>query len=226
MIRLSKEEVDMRQFVTRKFVSCGCAPSVETIAEELSTDIDSVKCTLSSLANNKALVLHPHNSEVWIAHPFSASPNSFWIKSLSSNKGWWSNCTWCAFGASSLLNEDVELISRYGGESEKFSVQIIDGKLANSDFVVHMALPVSKLWDNVIHSCSMMLPFKSENDVDLWCKRHQFEKGAVLSAEKCFELAKKWYGPYLDEDWNRKSQEEVSDFFKSIGLDLTFNLIK
>lgn len=129
-------------------------------------------------------------------------------------------------GISALFKQDVSLTSRWGGEGEQFKIEIKNGKLTNSNFVVHMALPVARLWDNVIHSCSLMLPFKNEDDINEWCKKHRIEKGNVISAEKCFELSTKWYGPYLDENWNRKGPEEVKAFFESIGLDLNFKVIK
>lgn len=226
MIRLTPQQVQIRQFVTRTFLERGYVPTTEEISKYANLDISVTESVLKSLAENKALVLHPHKCEVWLAHPFSASPNSFWVQSLNSTQGWWSNCIWCAMGVAALAKEDVRLTSRWGGEEETFSIEVKNGKISDSDFVVHMALPVARLWDNVIHSCSLQLPFKSEEAVNQWCKRHRISKGSVISAEKCYELSSKWYGPYLDKDWNRKSPEEAKEFFSSIGLDLNFSKIK
>lgn len=223
MIKLTAQQVKIRQFITRTFLENGFVPTAEEISTDSNLNISETEVLLKSLADNKALVLHPHKCEVWLAHPFSASPNSFWVQSINSKRGWWSNCSWCAMGVASLAREDVKLISRWGGEEETFSVEVKNGKLSQTDFVVHMALPVNQLWENVIHSCSLMLPFKSEADIDRWCEKHRIAKGAVISAEKCFELSSKWYGTYLNRDWNRKSPEEVKEFFASINLDLNFH---
>lgn len=225
MIKLTQQQVEIRQFITRMFLERGFAPSIEEISKEAQLELSKTEDLMRSLSESKALVLHPNQCQVWVAHPFSASPNSFWVQALQSKRGWWSNCSWCAMGVASLAQEEVKLISRWGGEEETFSVEVKNGKLSRTDFVVHMALPVSKLWDNVIHSCSLMLPFKSELAVDEWCERHRIQKGAVISAEKCFELSSKWYGTFLDPDWNRKSPEEVKTFFESIALDLEFKLL-
>lgn len=225
MVKLDSQQVKVRQFITQSFVQTGHPPHANEIAEKLALQPEKVKQVLKSLAENKALVLHPSSAEVWIAHPFSASPNSFWVQDLEEEMGWWSNCTWCAMGIAALVSKPVRLVSRWGGESETFTLEIRNGEIQHRDFIVHFATPVPRLWENVMHSCSMMLPHKSEKALDDWCKRHQFEKGASLSADKCWQLSKKWYGGYLDHDWNRKSPEEVMSFFRSIGLDLNFQSI-
>ncbi|MBL7558119.1 MAG: hypothetical protein JNM24_19975 [Bdellovibrionaceae bacterium] len=225
MVKLDKTQVKVRQFVTKTFLEKGFVPTSEEIGHYMNLGKVETENTLRSLAESKALVLHPHKCEVWLAHPFSASPNAFWVQSLKSKIGWWSNCIWCAMGIAALSKEDVKLTSRWGGEGDIFDVEIKNGIISNSDFVVHMALPVARLWDNVIHSCSLQLPFKSEEAVDEWCHRHRISKGSVISAEKCYELSSKWYGPYLDVNWNRKSPEEAKEFFDSIGLDLNFKPI-
>ncbi len=223
MEKLNADEVKIRQFITKQFLEKGFVPTSEEISIYANVSKSTIEDILKSLANKKALVLHPHNSEVWLAHPFSSSPNSFWVHSLTTKRGWWSNCIWCAIGVAALAGEDVRLTSRWGGEDELFSIEVKNGKLTNSNFVVHMALPVARLWDNVIHSCSLQLPFKNESAVNEWCTRHRISKGSVISADKCFELSSKWYGNYLDSNWNRKSPEEVKEFFDSIGLDLNFH---
>ena len=225
MIRLTEQEVKIRQFITRTFLEQGFVPSTTEIGQYANLDNSETEKLLKSLAENRALVLHPHKCEVWVAHPFSASPNSFWVQSLHTDRGWWSNCIWCAMGVAALAKEDVKLISRWGGEEETFSIEVKNGKLSRNDFVVHMALPVARLWDNVIHSCSLQIPFRSEEAVNEWCDRHRIEKGSVITAEKCYELSIKWYGSYLDTNWNRKSPEEAKEFFNSIGLDLNFKMI-
>ena len=222
MMKLSADQIQVRQFITRTFLEKGRPPVQADIANELSISAVDAKQILKSLAENKALVLHPKTDEVWIAHPFSSSPNSFWIEDIEGKVGWWSNCAWCAMGVAALAARPVRIISRWGGENETFAIEIRNGKLERTDFVVHFATPVPKLWDNVIHSCSMMLPHKSEKLLDEWCQRHRLERGASLSAEKCWELSQKWYGDYLHSQWNRKSPEEVKSFFNSIGLDLDF----
>ena len=227
MVKLSQEQVKVRQFITQFFVDTGRAPFLTEIVSRLSIEQSQSQHLLKSLAENKALVLHPHTAEVWIAHPFSASPNSFWIEEINSRSyGWWSNCAWCAMGVAALVAKPVRIVSRWGGEGDVFEIEIKNGRLEKTDFVIHFATPVAKLWDNVLHSCSMMLPHKSESMLDQWCQRHGFEKGACVPAEKCWELSQKWYGDYLNPDWNRKSPEEVQLFFESIGLDLFFQSTK
>lgn len=225
MIKLSEIQVQVRQMVTRYFLDFGYPPSVSLIAQSFNKAEPDLISIMQELEQNKALVLHPHQPEVWIAHPFSASPNSFWVEDLSNKKGWWSNCAWCAMGVAALAKRGVRLHSRWGGESEPFVLDIVNGELSTSDFVVHMAKPVARMWDNVIHTCSLILPHRSKEELAAWCNRHDVPLGAILPASKCWELSQKWYGSYLDDDWNRKNAEEVAEFFSSIGLDLNFQLL-
>lgn len=225
MIKLTSEQVRARQYITKSFVDIGRAPTIEEMSQSFNLEGNEVESLLKTLASNRALVLHPENSEVWVAHPFSNSPNMYWVKSLVREQGWWSNCCWCALGIAALVKEDVQIFSRWGGEDESFEVQVKNGKLIGGKFIVHMPTPVSHMWDNVIHTCSLMLPFRSEISLDSWCQRHGVKKGPSLSGEKCLELASGWYGSYLDKNWNRKSGEEVEEFFSSIGLDLNFRTL-
>jgi len=48
-------------------------------------------------------------------------------------------------------------------------------------------------WDNVTYTCSLMLSFPSEQDVDEWCNRHGVDKGDVRKVEDFWPFAKKWY---------------------------------
>jgi hypothetical protein len=238
----------MRQYITRFLLENGFAPTSHQIANELCLSYSQCITRLRSLADKHAIVLHPpHNSEIWVAHPFTNSPSPVWVGMLASNsniendatdaayrqlppRGWYAPCLWCAMGVAALVikhyDSGVSILTRYGGETEIFQLDITrDGKLSRSDFIVHMALPVSKLWHNVINACNLMLPHKRQSDLDAWCQRHAIHRGAALNADKCWELSYKWYGIYLDDNWNRMTTDQVREFFNSIGLDLEFRKI-
>lgn len=226
MIQLTKEEVEIRQFIVRFFLDHGFAPSSTEIENKFSLDKKTVSLLLISIAEKKALVLHPHVPEIWVAHPFANAPSAIWVQCHEKELGWWSPCPWCAFGIAALAKVDVRIHARLGGESQPTEIDIIGGKLSRKDLVIHMPIAVSGLWNNVICSCSMMLFHTSEGSIDLWCKRHRFSKGGVLTLEQCWEIAKGWYGDSLNEDWNRKSMEEVEAFFREHMLDLSFGPIQ
>jgi hypothetical protein len=44
-----------------------------------------------------------------------------------------------------------------------------NGKIIDTNFVVHFPIPMRQAWDNVIYTCSIMLLFRNEAQVDDWC---------------------------------------------------------
>ncbi|MBX3170227.1 MAG: alkylmercury lyase family protein [Candidatus Eremiobacteraeota bacterium] len=178
---------------------------------------------LRSLASKRALVLHPDRDEVWIAHPFSSSPSAFWVE--SDGRGWWGNCAWCSLGIAALCGGEVRIYTRCGGERSPLELLVSDGRVSGAE-CVHMPLPVARLWDNVVHSCSMMLCFSRASLVEDWCRRHGLPRGQILSLDKAWELAQGWYGGYLEPAWNRKSPDEVRSFYQGSGWEWTLDLVE
>ena len=73
-------------------------------------------------------------------------------------------------------------------------------------------------WDNVILTCSLMQIFSNENQIDNWCKRHQYSKGDIQSIENIFNFAKIWYGNHLSQNWNKWTNEQTKSLFQQFNL--------
>jgi hypothetical protein len=54
--------------------------------------------------------------------------------------------------------------------------------------------------------------------VDRWCRARDLPRGSVISLDQCWRLARAWYHDRLDPDWRRKTPDEVTVTFDSIGL--------
>ena len=50
----------------------------------------------------------------------------------------------------------------------------------------------------MIYTCSTMLLFDSEAQIDHGCRRHRIPKGNVQPLSRVFEFAKVWYGRHAD----------------------------
>ena len=48
-----------------------------------------------------------------------------------------------------------------------------------------------------------MLLFQSEEWIDIWCKRKNFERGEVLTLNQFWELLKLWYQDRLSLEYHR-----------------------
>jgi len=68
-----------------------------------------------------------------------------------------------------------------------------------------------------------MLLFRSEEHVDRWCASWHFDRGAVLSLEQGWELARAWYGADRRKpEWRRRTLEEAMKLFEELGLTSPF----
>ena len=67
-----------------------------------------------------------------------------------------------------------------------------------------------------------MLLFRSEEWIDIWCKRNNLERGEVLTIQQVWELSKLWYQGRLSMDYHGRSIEQVAEIFKQAGLKSRF----
>jgi Alkylmercury lyase len=68
-----------------------------------------------------------------------------------------------------------------------------------------------------------MLLFRSEDHIDAWCRQWKLERGAELSLDQAWRLARAWYGPdRRDPSWRRKTVEETEALLSQLGLTSPF----
>lgn len=63
-----------------------------------------------------------------------------------------------------------------------------------------------------------MLLFRAEEHVARWCEAHELPRGAMLSPEQGWQLARGWYGHKLEPDWRRHTLEEAEALLAEVGL--------
>ncbi|MCV6621618.1 MAG: alkylmercury lyase family protein [Cellvibrionaceae bacterium] len=206
----------LHYFVMSHIVEHGYAPKIDSIAQHFSVSNSDTIAALKALEDYHGVVLHPKSSEVWVMHPFSTAPTGFWIE--SENGSWWGNCAWCSLGAAALLDCDLTISSTLGGEAKQICVEIVDGQIKNENLFIHFPIPMVNAWDNVTYTCSKMLIFDSEAEVDDWCKRHNTNKGDVQPINKIWEFSKVWYGSHLSPNWTKWSVEEAKEIFQRFEL--------
>jgi Alkylmercury lyase len=202
--------------IMQQFVERGYAPTVAQLSSRFDCTPAAMIDALRALEAYHGVVLHPKSGEVWTSHPFSAAPTAFWI--AGRDGGWWGNCAWCALGVAVLVGEDVTITSRYGGESESVVIAVRNGSVEPAGCVVHFPIPMARVWDNVIYTCSTMLLFPAEAAVDAWCERHAISRGDVQPIQRVWELAKAWYGNHLGPAWTKWTSDEAREIFARAGL--------
>ena len=206
----------LHQKFLRHLIDKGQAPSVGDMAIQLRKTEGETKGLLRELSDYHGAVLHPGSHKVWVMHPFSMAPTNFLVRNQDGE--WWSSCAWCALGAAALLKSDVSISTRLGAVGNQVEVHIRGGEVVEKDYLVHFPIEMERAWDNVIYTCSTMLLFETEAEIDIWSARHGIAKGDVQPVDKVWKFAQVWYGKHLDEDWAKWTVDEVKEIFSRFGF--------
>ena len=202
--------------ILKEIIDKGFAPDVAALAKIFKVEEEKIIQGLYALQEYHGVVLHPKTPKVWVIHPFSLAPTNFYV---TSKKGeWWGNCAWCSLGIAALLQEDVQITTIIGGEKKQVTLQIINGEIQEKNYYVHFPIAMKNAWDNVIYTCSNMLLFETEAQVDLWSKKHNIPKGDVQPIEKIWAFSKKWYGNHLNPKWEKWTIAEAKAMFREFEL--------
>ncbi len=192
------------------------APTIREIASRFQCSQVDARRALRALADGHGVVLHPTSDEVWVAHPFSAAPTSFVVR--SGTRRWWGNCAWCSLGVAHLAGGTATIETRLGALDEQVAIRIENGKVIDADFVVHFPIPMPHAWDNVIYTCSLMLLFRDEAQVDQWSASRGLPKGDVRPIQQVSAFAAEWYGRHAARDWTKWTTTEATEMFTRHGL--------
>ena len=207
----------------KEIIDKGFAPSIENLSDLLKADKEEVVKGLYELQEYHGVVLHPNEAKVWVIHPFSLAPTNFYVQSKKGE--WWGNCAWCSLGIAALIKDDVKISTLIGAETKQIEINIIGGELQEKDYFIHFPIPMRNAWDNVIYTCSNMLVFENEEQVDKWTKKHNIPKGDIRPIETIWNFSKKWYGNHLKPDWKKWTVDEAKQLFKEFSLENeTWNL--
>lgn len=202
--------------IIKAIIDNGFAPSVADLVDMHQSNSEEIVMGLYDLQEYHGVVLHPNETKIWVIHPFSLAPTNFYVQS---NKGeWWGNCAWCSLGVAALLQEDVKITTTIGAETKQIEINIINGIVQEKNYYIHFPIPMKNAWDNVIYTCSTMLVFENEKQVDKWTQKHNIPKGDLQPIEKIWNFSKRWYGNHLNPQWTKWTIKEAKQMFKEFEL--------
>lgn len=208
---------NLHHTIIQHIIDNGYAPDVKVLSKLLKTEPKDVEQGLYDLQEYHGVVLHPNEPKVWVIHPFSLAPTNFLVKSKKGE--WWGNCAWCSLGVAALLNEDLTITTSYGAHGDKVEIHIVNGEIQEKDLYIHFPIPMKNAWDNVIYTCSTMLVFKDEKQIDDWVKLHRIPKGDIQPISKIWEFSKEWYGQHLNPEWKKWTMQEAKQMFAKFQLE-------
>jgi alkylmercury lyase-like protein len=208
----------IRVFIYTHIADSGAPPSAERIAIEMSLSVDAARQSLESLATTRQVILDPKTGDIWMAGPFSGVPTRFRVN--GDRTSWWANCAWDMLGIPAALSQSARVDARCADCDETFHIDV-DGKtgpVGNVHGLVHILLPASRWYADIGFTWSTMLFFRSEEHLTVWLDDHKTSRGAVLTLEETWRLAKAWYVDRRDPAWRPRSREEAQAVLDGVGL--------
>lgn len=197
----------------------GRQPTSEELATRLQVDVHAIHTSLHRLHAHHGVLLLPGTSLAWLAHPFSLSPTATWVS--QGDRGWWAPCVWCAMGISALAGGEVQVHARLGGEAEEVRIKV-SGDQLSEQLLVHFPLPPRVAWNNVLHWCASVQPFRDAASAERWCRRHGYGLGELVPLDRVLVLGRLWYGRHLAPDWRKWTYQEAEAIFRQAGLTSSF----
>ena len=210
---------ELRVAVYRAF-SEGRVPTVAGLAHELNALQDSVRTGLFSLANARHLVLR--GADIVLAHPFASE--SFGFSVMGRDRLWYGGCSWDSFAIAHLLPKHGPMLIATTcpacGAPHAWNVD--NHEPPPGDQIAHFLIPVNRMWEDVVHTCSNQRIFCSEDCLDTWLEVTENERGHVMDLATLWRLASRWYEGRLEHGYRRREPTEAANYFRSVGLDGPF----
>ena len=209
--------ISLLHYTIIKFIIEHCyAPNTSELSEIMKETKEQISFGLKNLQEEHGIVLHPNSDRIWVIHPFSLAPTNFLVS--SNKKEWWGNCAWCSLGIAALLNDNVTITTTVGANDKQIKVHIKEGQIVEKNLFVHFPVTMENAWNNVIYTCSTMLIFENEAQIDQWSNKHRIPKGDVQPIENIWEFSKVWYGKHLSPEWKKWSSEDANGIFRKFNL--------
>ncbi len=141
----------VRLAIMRMFVDEARPPAPNELASIVGMPQADAEASLHRLADARMIVLAPGTPFVWMAHPFSALPTSFEVR--SGDRRWWGNCIWDSLGILAAVGVDGEVRTSCPDCGEPLRLEVRDGEVAadpaGERAVVHFAIPAAHWWDDI-----------------------------------------------------------------------------
>ena len=141
--------VRVRIAVLERTIASGQVPTAGEIAAELEMPVAMVQEAYARLGESHVFVGEPGEpSRLRMANPFSAVPTAFKVSARGGS--YYGNCVWDALGIVSLLGGEGMVETSCPDCSEPLRLSVSDGKLVESEGVVHFGVPARRWWDDIV----------------------------------------------------------------------------
>jgi Alkylmercury lyase len=207
----------VRRTIYRALASTGRAPERAELAAELSLSAGAVDEAFDALAEAHHLVLDA-DGRIVLAHPFAT--RSFAFSVMGARTLWWGGCAWDSFAIPHLVpDEPSVLVATTCPACDAPLAWTVDRSAPPAGpGVAHFLVPVERIWDDVVHTCSNQRIFCGEHCVEVWLARTGNAIGSVFGLDRLWHLAEHWYEGRLDSPYRRREPAQALDYFRGVGL--------
>lgn len=195
----------------------GRPPTVDELADRFATSVELVQSAVHQLAEARHLVLDDTGAIV-MAHPFSAVPLGFSV--MGDSTLWWGGCAWDSFALAHLLTWESDLLvaTRCPACASPHVWNVNRAAPPPGDQVAHFLVPVARMWDDVVTTCSNQRIFCDEACVTTWLRATSNVRGYVMSLPTLWRLAADWYTGRLERGYVRREPAKAADYLRGVGL--------
>ena len=214
---------NVRKYIFDHFEEYTTAPVLEQIMREFELDRASAFKVLADLQTARHIALLTGTQRILMAFPFSSIVTPFSVKVAGKAKGYFANCAWDAVAIHVALAKEQWISSYCHHCSQDIGIHLKDRRVISQHSayqpLVHLALPASKWWENIVLTCANnMVFFSSKNHLDEWIKSGAAIGGEALTIDQTLKLSVPIYKDKMSLDYARPSREQTISHFQSLGL--------
>jgi Alkylmercury lyase len=141
-------ELELRNLTYGLFVELGRAPDAAEAAVEAGMSVEDVEAGWRRLHEAHALVLDADTGGLRMANPFSAVPTPYRVR--ASDRWWYANCAWDAFGICAALHTDGRIETKCAVCGDPIAVEVAGERADGESLVFHCLVPASRWWDDIV----------------------------------------------------------------------------
>jgi hypothetical protein len=145
---MDERDLELRNLTYRRFVELGRAPNAIEVGSQTGLTVAEVEAGWRRLHDGHALVLNPGTTEIRMANPFSAVPSAYRVQ--ASERWWFANCAWDAFGVLGALHTDGRIETVCPDCGEAIVVQVRNQRPDDTALLFHLLVPARRWWDDII----------------------------------------------------------------------------
>ncbi len=210
------DDEDVRLAVYGSFAATGASPSDVELAGLLGAAAEDVRASLTRLHEARHVVLV--DGAVVMAHPFASIPLGFSV--MGERTLWWGGCAWDSFAIPHLVDAEPSVLVATSCPGCGAALAWVVDRTAPpvGDEVAHFLTPTSRIWDDVVHSCSNQRLFCDRECVAAWLHATRNTEGYVMDLATLWRLARGWYSGRLDRGYQRREPVASAAYFREVGL--------